>query len=131
MYSWLQNRHPPTIFQMHNKTFSLQPHYVLIFAQKWEVNLIKIQVSEDWYISKSNIARTVYTHLTTWKLSKSSSFFSKLYIVTTIKASYQFCNLFHSTFFMLFTTRSQEGGINCECVVLSRQKMVCFHFNIT
>ena len=71
--------------------------HVLIFDQKWEMNLIKIQASQDWYLSVYKITTTngLLKNIEQIKNNQTVlvSLLNLLHFVTTIKTLHQFCCL--------------------------------------
>ena len=71
--------------------------HVLIFDQKWEINLIKIQASQDWYLSVYKITTTngLLKNIEQIKNNQTVlvSLLNLLHFVTTIKTLHQFCCL--------------------------------------
>ena len=105
------------------------PFCLLSFDQTWERNLIKIhaQAPQDWYLSINNkniITRNSVTNNQTIVVSLSNF----LYVVTTIKISHQFCNLFPFFSRQPPFCSPREKVVYCESVPRCRQNFVCLHF---
>lgn len=71
------------------------PH-LLVFDQKWESNLTKTKVAQDWCLNNHNIV------IRNWVPSK------LCVLVATIKSLHKFCNLFPSSNTMLLITRRKN-----------------------